>query len=227
VAVALDNAYLFAEAQSAVEAARRASGEVSRRAWSELLRAQPLAGYHCDDRGVVSAEGIWRPEMELAVRERRVVRAMPEDPSNGDGARQPLAVPITVAGKVIGVLDTYKRGDSGPWTDEEVGALESLAEQLGVSLESARLYRETQRRAAREQLVGEIAGRLRASLDPDAILKTTVQELGQALGAELTSVEMSIRPDADRAAAPPSTGRGTGTAGNEESGARSASEEEG
>jgi GAF domain-containing protein len=204
VALALDNAHLFAEAEGALEAARRSSGEASRRAWVELLRTQPVGGYHCDDRGVVTAESAWRPEMEQALREGRVVRVRPEggsdsrsDPSNGDGARQPLAVPILVAGKVIGVLDTYKPGEAGPWTDDEIHTLESLAEQLGVSLESARLYRETQRRAAREQLVGDIAGRLRASMDPDVILKTTVQELGQVLGAELTSIEMEVRPEGD------------------------------
>jgi GAF domain-containing protein/HAMP domain-containing protein len=239
VAVALDNAYLFAEAQSAVQAARRASGEASRRAWAELLRTQPVSGYHCDDRGVVSAESIWRPEMEQAVREGRVVRPGPEDASNGGGDRQPLALPITVAGKVVGVLDTYKPGDSGPWTDEEIDTLESLAEQLGISLESARLYRETQRRAAREQLVGEIAGRLRASMDPDVILKTTVQELGQVLDAELTSVEMGIRSDGDGSLAHPSSKPnerqahegvgplGTGTTGDGGSEARSARVEEG
>ncbi|MGD8967549.1 MAG: GAF domain-containing protein [Anaerolineae bacterium] len=237
VAVALDNAYLFAETQSAVEAARRASAEASRQAWAELLRTQPVAGYHCDDRGVVTAENIWRPEMEQAVREGRVVHARLEDPSSGDGARQPVAVPITVAGEVIGVLDTYKPGDAAPWTDEEIGTLESLAEQLGVSLESARLYRETQRRAAREQLVGQIARRLRATMDPDVILKTTVQELGQALGAELTSVQMGVWSDSDRSATLPSTkpkeswapdGDGlltAGTTGNGGDGAQSAGEE--
>jgi GAF domain-containing protein len=106
-----------------------------------------------------------------------------------------LAVPILVAGKVIGVLDTYKPRDAGPWTEDEIGTLESLVAQLGMSLESARLYEETQRRAAREELVGDIAARLRASMDPDAILKTTVRELGQALGAELASVEIGISSD--------------------------------
>jgi GAF domain-containing protein/HAMP domain-containing protein len=232
VAVALDNAYLFAEAERAVEAARRASGEASRRAWAELLRTQPVGGFHCDDRGVVSAEHIWRPEMEQAVREGRVVRAGPEDGSDsesdlpsGDGARQPLAVPVVVAGKVIGVLDTYKPAEAGPWTDEEISTLESLTEQLGVSLESARLYQETQRRAAREQLVGEIAGRLRASMDPDTILKTTVQELGQVLGAELTSVEMDVGSDGDDSAGHPSTWFLKATKGRRGGGARSAGQE--
>jgi hypothetical protein len=86
-----------------------------------------------------------------------------------------------------------------------------LVEEMAVSLESARLYQETQMRAAREQMVAEITGRLRSSLDPDMILRTTVRELGRALETELTSVEItgwSVRNDGhpgagdDRAAGP-------------------------
>jgi len=225
VAVALDNAYLFAESQSATEAARRASGEASRQAWTELLRARPVGGYYCDARGVMPAGGAWRPEMRQAAREGRVVQARPEDASDGRGARQPLAVPIVMAGKVIGVLDTYKPRDAGPWTEDEIGTLESLVAQLGVSLESARLYQETQRRAAREELVGEIAARLRASMDPDAILKATVRELGQALGAELASVEIGISSDDGGPDAPtttPSSGPGSTRTGAERNGKHAA-----
>jgi GAF domain-containing protein/HAMP domain-containing protein len=188
VAVALDNAYLFAEAQEALEAAQRAYGELSRESWAELLRIQPDLGYHSDERGVVKVSDTWRPAMEEAVRTGQ--------PAHGEGVdsignNRPLSVPIKVRGQVVGVLDTYKPGEADPWTQEEISTLEAVANQLGVTLEGARLYRETQRRAARERLVGEIAGQMRGSMDPDAILKTTVQELGRALKAEVVSVEMT------------------------------------
>lgn len=188
VAVALDNAYLFAESQDALEAAQRAYGELSRESWAELLRIQPNLGYHSDERGVVKVGDIWRPAMEEAVRTGK--------PAHGEmldriGNNHPLSVPIKVRGQVVGVLDTYKPSDADPWTPEEIRTLEAVADQLGVTLEGARLYRETQRRAAREQLVGEIAGQLRGSMDPDAILETTVRELGRALQADMVSVEMT------------------------------------
>ena len=190
VAVALDNAYLFAEAEESLQAARRASAALSREGWGDLLRSRPVQGYHSDERGVVRAETVWRPEMEEAIRAGSTVRPGDgQDSGDGEGG-QPLAIPIKVAGKVIGVLDTYKPQDAGPWTDEEVETLESLVEQLAVSLESARLYQETQTRAAREQMVAQISSQLRSSLDPDTILKTAVRELGRALDVELASVEL-------------------------------------
>ena len=190
VAVALDNAYLFAEAQSALEAARRASGEVTRRGWSELLRSHRVVGYHADERGVMSAEGVWRPEMEQAVREGRAIQSGTDDASPGDAAGQSVAVPIKVAGKVIGVLHTHKSGDAGSWTDEEIETLESLSERLGISLETARLYEETRRRAERERLTSEISSQVWSSADVDTILRTAVRELGRSLRVSDAWIEL-------------------------------------
>ncbi|MCS7179617.1 MAG: hypothetical protein N0A03_10200, partial [Anaerolineae bacterium] len=50
---------------------------------------------------------------------------------------------------------------------------------------------EAQRRAARERLAAEIMSRIRASLDPDTVLKTTVRELGRALRARWAAVEVT------------------------------------
>ncbi|MEA3376650.1 MAG: GAF domain-containing protein [Chloroflexota bacterium] len=191
VAVALDNAYLFREAEDALEAARRAQAEATREAWTEMLRFRPTVGFHSDDRGVRDAGDIWRPEMEEALRTGQTVTGETPEASEGYEGRVVLAVPVRVAGQVIGVVDTYKPASAGAWTPAEVETLESLADQLGASLESARLHQETQRRAARDRLVSEISARLRASMNPDTVLKTTVRGLGQALDAELASVELT------------------------------------
>lgn len=215
VAVALDNAYLFTEAEESLQAVRRASAELSREAWTKLLRSRPTLGYHSDERGVIQAEAVWRPEMEQALRTKRTVQFGGQDPPDNDGAErlsrmQPLAVPINVAGQVIGVVDTYKPAEAGPWTDEEIETLESLVEQMALSLESARLYQQTQSRAAREQVVADVTGQLRASLDPDTILKTTVREIGRVLDAELASVEMKQSLDGGNGGASLDRGRSAG-----------------
>jgi len=187
VAVALDNARLFAESQSALEAMRRASGELSQRAWIELIRARPdlREAYRSAVDGVTDATDIWHPEMEQAVRKGQTIRAE----GTGDGTRLPLAVPIKVRGHVIGVLDTFKPQDRD-WTPEEIATLEMLADQLGVALESARLYQDTQRRAAREQLTREITDKMRRAVDMDTLLRTTVQEMAAALGTSGAFVQL-------------------------------------
>lgn len=66
--------------------------------------------------------------------------------------------------------------------------METLAGQLGMALESARLYRDTQRRAAQERLVGEVTARMRQTLDVNAVLDTAVDEIVRALGLEALDV---------------------------------------
>ncbi len=58
----------------------------------------------------------------------------------------------------------------------------AVADQVALALENARLLGETQRRAERERLTGQITARIRAAGDMDAILRTTVQEVRRVLG---------------------------------------------
>ena len=56
VAVAIQNARLFAEAQAALEAERRAYGEISREAWVQMIQSRGAqVGYTSDDQGISSA----------------------------------------------------------------------------------------------------------------------------------------------------------------------------
>lgn len=179
VAVALDNARLFTEAQNALETARRAYGELSRRAWSDILHARGGTGYRYTGQSVTPAEGAWKPEMRAALQTGQ--------PAEGKGSDRPtLAIPLKIRDQVIGVLNFRKDTPDEEWTATEKELLETLAEQVEVALENARLFQETQNRAAHERLVGEIADRLRASTNIETVLQTTLQELGQLLGASGT-----------------------------------------
>jgi GAF domain-containing protein len=68
--------------------------------------------------------------------------------------------------------------------------MENLIDQLGISLESARLFEASQQQAERERLVGEITSRMRATLDLDAVLQTAARELRAAL--DLSEVEVRL-----------------------------------
>lgn len=185
VATAISNARLFQQTQASLEAERRAYGEVSRQAWAQLLRIQPSLGYRYDPHGILPADGQWREEMKQALRTGQIV-------AGETGPSATLAIPIKVRGQVIGVLDTHKPTSKGQWTPEETTLLETLAEQLGAALESARLYQDTQRRAAREQLTSQITSRLRESLDLQAVLKTAADEMYRALELDEIVVQLAM-----------------------------------
>lgn len=103
---------------------------------------------------------------------------------NPDG--QPLTVPIHVKGVIIGELDIWLESEYA--LPEDIALIEAIASRLGQAMESARLYKETKSRSAREQLVSEITAKVHASNDPQAILKTAVLELQKALRANRAQV---------------------------------------
>jgi GAF domain-containing protein len=201
VALAVSNARLLQQAQESLEAERRAYGELSREAWAQMVRTRPELGERYDPQGILPTDGRWRGEMKRAVRRGETVLSE-ERPS------VTLATPIKVRGQVIGVLDAHKPGDASEWTAEEIALLETLAEQLGVALESARLYQDTQRRAGRERLTSEVTARVRESLDMETVLKTAVQEVRQALGLPEVVIRLTTSPPSPRT-------RGDGRSGNE------------
>jgi GAF domain-containing protein len=70
--------------------------------------------------------------------------------------------------------------------------METLTEQLSVALEGARLYQDSQRRAERERLTGEVTARMRETLDIDSVLQTAVREMRAILGLAEAEVRMGV-----------------------------------
>ena len=101
-----------------------------------------------------------------------------------DGAA--LSIPILLRRQAIGALRLVKPHPAR-WTEDEIQTAQTLSDQLSGALDSARLYDEAQRRAAKERTIGEITSHIGASVDVREIMQTAVEELGHTLtGAEVT-----------------------------------------
>ena len=99
-----------------------------------------------------------------------------------------LAVPIKLRDQVIGVLDLRFASEDVP--AETLALIEEASSRLGLVLESARLLQEAQRLALREQQINWIANQVRGSVNLETILQNTVRELGRALGASRTYIQV-------------------------------------
>jgi GAF domain-containing protein len=104
-----------------------------------------------------------------------------------------ISIPITLRGQVLGVVRLQKNINQAGWTDNEISLMEVLIDQLENALESARLYNDTQRSAARERLVTEITTKIRSSNDPDTMLQTAIVELQNALRANKVQIHVPPR----------------------------------
>lgn len=193
VAVAITNADLLRQVAESVEVERRLYAERSREAWQLFLRQNAELSYVSDEQGTNPFE-VWEPRMQAAVQSGDLVRTEAEQ-----GA---IALPLKVRDQVIGVLDGRKPSGAA-WTESELALLQVLAEQLSVALEGGRLYRDTQLRAARERLVGEVSGRIRETLDLETMLRTAAEQMRQALDLEDLIVRLApgtmVQPGAEDA----------------------------
>jgi GAF domain-containing protein len=97
------------------------------------------------------------------------------------GAKSTLFVPLVVAGQWVGYINAIYQ-QVMHFTESDLRRLMALAGQATVAIQNIRLLQQTARKAQREQLLREITAQVRSSADVDTIMKTAVQEIGQALG---------------------------------------------
>ena len=179
IAIALDNAELFAKHEASLVAERKAYGELSHEAWVSLSKNKIIPRYISDASGRVrSTSEELSPKALKAVLNKQVIQ---DD-------NLTAIIPIKSHGKILGGVKLRKPKNSGVWTQEQLEIAETLSEQLSISLEGARLFDQSQRRATRERIISESAARMRETLDIESVLKTAAQELHKALGKVETEV---------------------------------------
>lgn len=171
VALAIENARLLEEAEERLQEVDLLLGRQGREGWARLAAEQPRWGYTYDGVEVVP---------------RHTARV-------ADGEAEPqLTVPLQVRGEVFGHLALALPDQS--LTPDAAALAQAIANQASMALENARLYQDTQRRAARERLIGEVTARVRETLDMETVLKTAAQEVRQALGLPEVVLRLAARP---------------------------------
>ena len=170
IAVLLENANLLAQKESALDAERRAYGEIAQGAWKKFIGRQEYGSYRRDEKGLRSV-----PTKLYLPQETEV---------------ETEAVPIRVQGKIIGHIDARKAKNRA-WTASEKELLGILASRLETAIDSARLYQEAQERADRERVIGEVSAKMRETHNIETVLETATKELHKALGGIETKIWLS------------------------------------
>jgi GAF domain-containing protein/HAMP domain-containing protein len=178
VAIAIDNARLFAQTQSALQEAEETQRRYLRQEWERLMPALQATSHEYHASGVPPVGNAALPEIEQAIRQSDVVKI-----TSQAAARSALAVPIKLRDQLIGVIDLHETEAEREWTADDVALVMAVADQAALALENARLLEQTEQRARREQLVTQIATKVRVAADVEGILRTGVQEIRRVLGA--------------------------------------------
>lgn len=176
VALLLENADLLAKRESALEAERRAYGEVTQTAWGNLIKSRGYGSYRRDENGLT------------------VVPTKSYHPKNQQVECEQM--PIKIRGKVVGYIDAHKPKNRA-WTASEKELLRILASRLETAMDSARLYQDSQERAERERIIGETSARMRETLDIESVLETAARELRNTLGIATAEVWIGTDDEAE------------------------------
>jgi signal transduction histidine kinase len=91
-----------------------------------------------------------------------------------------LGVPLVHLSRLNGALYLATKPGGRPFTGRDEELITGLASIAAIALENSRLLAEETRRAEASSLLGDIAHRVRGSLDTDEVLTATTEALGRA-----------------------------------------------
>jgi GAF domain-containing protein len=185
LAVAIDNAQLFADAQAALQEMEAAQRRYLSQEWTAYLQMARPRAYATRGAGSTLLDEAVRHEIQQALTHQGVTVLREPAAQAGDVEgldHTALVAPISFRGEVIGALGIHDDDPTREWTEDDVAIVEAVLERMGIVADGLRLLDDTQRRESTERLVREIADRMRRAPDMDALIKTTVQEMASALG---------------------------------------------
>jgi GAF domain-containing protein len=112
----------------------------------------------------------------------------------GETIHSQLAVPIIYTDRLMGVLNLESEKVAAySENDEEI--LSTMGNNLGSIIANAQLVSRIQHQVELQKQIFDISSRIRRSVDMNAILETSANELGKALRAQKATIRISIDPD--------------------------------
>lgn len=212
IAIAIDNARLYAAAQNSLaenkrlyEQTRNSLREIERlnqqltgQAWNEYLRARTESPALTLDlsSGQVDNYAEWTSTLAEASRTHQLV-------TQRTAQGKTLALPILVRNQVIGAMEFELDADQ-TISAEQLGAVQQVIERMGLSADNVRLFEEAQRIAQREATVNDISTKMQAATSVDGVLSAATKGIAEAFGSARVAIRIGANP---HTASPPSSER--------------------
>jgi GAF domain-containing protein len=170
ISVAIENSRLYEESQRVLAEAQSVFGEFTQAAWQKMVAKRKVVGY------------------ELSGASLRPL----EEPVQGNGSS--MTFPIKLRNRTIGTIN-INMPDNKALDSDEVDITQALAQRIGIAVESAALLESSQRTAAKEQVIGEITGKIGSSINLRNVLQTAVEELGRNIPGSEVVIELKSQQD--------------------------------
>lgn len=171
LASAIENTRLFTENEAVISQFETLNAFQTRDAWNNYLKRRTPA-YQYTTLGL-------RPLTPSKAEE------------NSDGGHN-LRIPIELRGQEIGVINLLRKETSPEWSQREQELATEISTQVALALDTNRLVEETQKNAARDQMIASVSNKVRQTLDVETVLQTTANELRNAFN--LMEAEIRLNP---------------------------------
>lgn len=200
LAVAIENARLLQNIQSNLVELERLYNQYERKAWEQTSHQQPVLGYSYGSSGL-------QPLPDSSIM---------QTSQEKEKLTEPITIPLEVRKVPIGSLEVWPQEEGFLPEDKEF--LQEVGRRISQAMESARLFEESQARAYREETINRVANQVRSSINMETVLQNTVRELGKALGATRTFIQLGVPDENNRESDDPnvtkSNGKSAPPAGN-------------
>ncbi len=150
-------------------------------AWSRYLEGRGQTGFGFDYDGSMVVPSSSLPDDIRQAIERGEITSERRDET------QVVHVPITLRDQIIGAF-TFNLPNDRAIGERQLEMLRTVANRLGVALESNRLLEQTQAQALRERRASEIGSVLLSATDVETVLDLAASNFNEALGAVQTRV---------------------------------------
>ncbi len=183
-----ENKRLFLEAETNLREIERLNRQLTKQVWDDYLSGRGVVSGVTWSRQEFRPGAEWTQTMMQAAQRRR-----PMTVEQHDEHKRTIAVPIELRGEVIGAIEIETTAEL--LATETVDLLQAISQRLGISLDNARLFEETQEATAQEQRIGEIVAEYQSAKNIEDLLQITVEGLAEALGAERGAIRLGKMPD--------------------------------
>jgi signal transduction histidine kinase/ActR/RegA family two-component response regulator len=200
VAIAIANSRLFEQSQRALEEVQSLHQQYVEQEWARAAVGRQELAYEYRRSGTEAEWEPWPSELDEAfIRGEPVVHYESPQPvgdrdldagagagSDGNGTQYEasLAAPIKYRDQVIGLLDLQETDEPRQWTDDEVALVQAISDQVGLALENARLFADTQRRAEQMATVNRIGLSITSDLDMKGVLGALYEQINRMLAID-------------------------------------------
>jgi len=112
--------------------------------------------------------------------------------ADDEPAQSWLGVPLIYGDHVLGVISVQSTKIPGLYKELDRDLLTAIASQTAIAIENARTFTQTQRQAEYEAIINTISQRIQSTTSVENALQVAVRELGRALGASRTTVQLGL-----------------------------------